>query len=236
MAGSKPRTSRPPKRGGRWVHRNSGSGEFVGRGPSATGAGPGLREDDFVERLVDISETALDRSRRSGRVMRFTVVVDPQGGRRISSPEPHEEEPHEEAGRVQSVPLEAALTAARARGRTRVAEILRGDDMLSADEFAALVGTTRTTVNAKRQKRQVLGLEGATRGFRFPSWQLGEDGRPFEVLPDLFDRLGDSPWAVYRFLVQHHPELDGMTAREALRRGRSQDVLAVAETAGGSFS
>lgn len=188
-----------------------------------------------MDRLVSVSETALDRSRRSGRAMRFTVVVDPQGGRRISSPEPDEEEPYAEAGPVQSAPLEAALTAAHARGRTRVAEILRGDDMLSADEIAALVGTTRTTVNAKRQKRQLLGLEGATRGFRFPVWQLDENCRPFTILPELFARLGDSPWAVYRFLVQHHPELDGMTAREALRRGRSRDVLDVAETVGGSF-
>ena len=52
----------------------------------------------------------------------------------------------------------------------------------------------------------------------------------FAALPALFDRLGGSPWAVYRFLVQHHPELGGRTAREALRRGRSAEVLEVAES------
>ena len=74
--------------------------------------------------------------------------------------------------------------------------------MLSADDFAALIGTSRVTVNAKRQNHQILGLDGAKRGYRFPAWQLDENGKPFAALPDLFDRLGDSPWAVYRFLVE----------------------------------
>ena len=83
--------------------------------------------------------------------------------------------------------------------------------MLSADKFAALIGTSRVTVNSRRQIRQVLGLEGAKRGFRFPEWQIDADGKPFSVLPDLFERFGGSPWAVYQFLIQHHPELDGLT-------------------------
>lgn len=44
--------------------------------------------------------------------------------------------------------------------------------MLSADAFADLLGVTRVTVNTKRQDGQVLGLDGAKRGFRFPAWQL----------------------------------------------------------------
>ena len=99
-----------------------------------------------------------------------------------------------------------------------MAEILDREEMLSADDFAHLLGTTRVTVNAKRQKRQVLGLEGVKRGFRFPRWQVGKNGKPFSALPDLFDRLGDDTWAVYRFLLQHHPALDGLTGREALEQ------------------
>jgi hypothetical protein len=75
----------------------------------------------------------------------------------------------------------------------------------------------------------VLGLEGAKRGFRFPDWQVGQDGKPFAALPALFERLGDE-WAVYRFLVQHHPELDGLTGKEALQRGQSDKVIETAET------
>jgi hypothetical protein len=58
----------------------------------------------------------------------------------------------------------------------------------------------------------------------------GDDGKPFEALPTLFERLGDSSWAVYRFLVQHHPELDGMTGREAVMRGFSARAVEVAES------
>jgi hypothetical protein len=102
--------------------------------------------------------------------------------------------------------------------------------MLSAEQFAALIGTSRVTVNAKRQTHQVLGLEGAKRGYRFPSWQVGDNGKPFSVLPELFERFDGSAWAVYRFLVQHRPELDGLTGREALAHGRSGEVLEVVES------
>jgi hypothetical protein len=64
---------------------------------------------------------------------------------------------------------------------------------------------------------------------------VGSDGKPFAALPALFERLGNSPWAVYRFLVQHHPELGNLTAREALRQGRTAAVLAAAENAGRAF-
>jgi hypothetical protein len=126
--------------------------------------------------------------------------------------------------------LKDALKAARERGRLRVAKILDSQEMLTAQEFAEFLGTSRVTVNNKRQKHQILGLEGARRGFRFPKWQVGENGRPFSALPHLFERLGGDAWAVYRFLLQHHPELDGLTGREALRRGKSKEAIEVAES------
>lgn len=106
--------------------------------------------------------------------------------------------------------------------------------MLNADDFARLVGTTRVTVNAKRQNGQVLGLDGAKRGFRFPEWQLDADGKPYAALPTLHEKLGGA-WAVYRFLVQPHAELDGLTGRKALERGRDHEALEVAESVGRDF-
>ena len=133
--------------------------------------------------------------------------------------------------------LDQPLAAARERGKSRVTEILSAPEMLSADEMAKFLGTTRMTVNTKRRAHRLLGLEGAKRGVRYPRWQIGEDGKPFEILPALFDRLGGSPWAVYRFLVQHHAELDGLTGREALERGRAAQALEAAESiAAGAFS
>jgi hypothetical protein len=101
--------------------------------------------------------------------------------------------------------------------------------MLNGEAFASLLGVSRATVNAKRQHHEVLALEGAKRGFRFPAWQIGEDGKPFAAIPALFERLGAGAWAVYRFLLQHHPELDGLTALEALRRGHDAAVIETAE-------
>jgi hypothetical protein len=92
------------------------------------------------------------------------------------------------------------------------------------------------TVNTKRRNHQLLGLEGAKRGYRFPQWQIGADGKPFEALPALFDRLGGSPWAVYRFLVQRHAELGGLTGREALAKGRSAQTIEAAESVVNAFS
>lgn len=155
-----------------------------------------------------------------------------------ASPDPGAPDPRPQATGPASDPaatpdageeLQRALQQARERGRTRVAEILAGEDMLSAAAFATFVGTSRMTINTWRERHQVLGLDGARRGFRFPKWQVGDDGKPFAALPALFERLGDSPWAVYRFLVQHHPELDGLTGREALRRGRVAAALEAAE-------
>jgi hypothetical protein len=106
--------------------------------------------------------------------------------------------------------------------------------MMSAEAFATMLGTTRVTVNAKRQSGQVLGLDGAKRGFRFPVWQLDADGKPYAALSELHERLGGA-WAVYRFLLQPHGELDGLTGREALERGKSKAALEAAESVGRDF-
>jgi hypothetical protein len=126
--------------------------------------------------------------------------------------------------------ISRALDAARTRGRALVAELLRGQDMLTTEEFRKLIRVTRHTLNEKRKRREILALEGAGQGPRFPKWQIGKDGKPFRALPQLFDRLGGNPWTVYRFLVQHHPELNGLTGVEVLQRGQTNQVLDAAES------
>lgn len=186
--------------------------------------------------LLQRYEEAVAESRAAGKPISFRVEVDPRGKTVVT--------PFGEAS-LQTAPavkkpappdpdLETALSAARARGRLRAAEILDDDDMLSAEEFAKLLGTTRVTVNAKRQSGQILGLEGAKRGFRFPVWQLDAEGKPYAVLAKLHERLG-GPWAVYRFLAQPHDELDGLTGRAALERGMIETALEAAESIGRDF-
>jgi hypothetical protein len=193
------------------------------------------RSRRHVKALLQGYGDAIVKSRAAGRPVSFRVEVDPEGETVVTAVE--EAIAARETVQAAAAPdaeLTAALAAARERGRLRAAEILGGDDMLSAKDFAKMLGTTRVTVNAKRQSGQILGLDGAKRGFRFPVWQLDAEGRPYSELAALHERLG-GPWAVYRFLVQPHGELDGLTGCEALERGKVQAALEAAESIGRDF-
>jgi len=191
------------------------------------------RKADFKKALLNQYTKAVQLSQKAGHQVSFRVVVDPRAGAQTISIV--EEDPLvgdsvfpvEEVGEPNDE-LKAALSAARERGHRRVAEILSEDDMLSADAFSDLLGVSRVTVNTKRQNGQVLGLDGAKRGFRFPAWQLDRDGRPYAVLPKLHEILAGA-WAVYRFLVSPHGALDGRTGLDGLKRGQDSDVIAAAE-------
>lgn len=125
--------------------------------------------------------------------------------------------------------LNAAIMRAKARGTTKIADILKGADMMTARDFAPLIGASHETVNAKRKRHEVLGLEGATRGVKYPSWQVSDAGLPLPGLPQLFDVLGEQPWTVYRFLRAAHAELGGRTALEALKAGKVDAVVEAAK-------
>lgn len=175
-------------------------------------------------------------SRAVGQTMSFRVDVDPDGGTVMTPLEEALTPPEPLPGEAVAADpaLETALAAARARGRLRAADILGGEDMLSADAFAQLLGTSRVTVNSKRQSGRVLGLDGAKRGYRFPVWQLDAEGKPYAELAALHEQLG-GPWAVYRFLVQPHGALGGLTGRKALERGRGKAALEAAQSVGRDF-
>lgn len=125
--------------------------------------------------------------------------------------------------------LEVALREARERGEARAAELLAGPDMLGADDFAKLIGATRETVRKKLKRREILGLQGAKRGVRYPAWQVTRDGGLLPGLPTLFELLGDSPWAVFRFLTQSSPAFGGDPPKDRLRGGKVAEVLDLAE-------
>jgi hypothetical protein len=186
-----------------------------------------------VKSLMETFGKTIESTRRSGRASGFTVLIDAAGNPKFA-PLPHEDLPTATA--VDSR-LEESLQAARERGRLRSAQILKQDDMLTAEEFAERLGVSSMTVNARRQKHELLGLDGAKRGFRFPAWQVDDDGKAFDVLPKLFDLLGDNPWGVFRFLTQRHAALEGLSAKDALNRGQTTQVLQAAESlAHGDFA
>ena len=179
------------------------------------------RNSQRVGQLIESFGAALERMQRTGRAFRLMVDVEPKGALKIREINSVSDSTIIDAApEVANANLDRALAAARERGQRRVAEILSDPDMLSADNLARLLGTTRATINTKRQNRQLLGLEGAARGFRFPSWQIGEDGKPFAALPTLFDRLGDSPWAV--FVSSSRAIRSSMARRAATRFARAE--------------
>jgi hypothetical protein len=141
------------------------------------------------------------------------------------------------AEETQPPALVRALDAAKARGDTFKQELLGDPDMLSTADMAERLGMSEEGVRLKRKRHEVLGLELAKRGIRYPAWQILENQQLLPMLPRLFGILGDSPWTIYRFLVQHHPELGGVRALDALKRGQTDGVIGAAENlAGGGFS
>jgi hypothetical protein len=122
----------------------------------------------------------------------------------------------------------AALARAYARGAATAAEILGAPDMLSSDVLAERLGLSREAVHQKRRRGELLGLEGAKRGVRFPAWQIGPDGRAPAALPQLLEALGE-PWAAFRFLRATHAALGGRSGIAALSDPRwSGRALALA--------
>lgn len=183
---------------------------------------------DARELLRNLND-AVRQAEQSQKPVRVTVVIDPLPSQpRLTTTT---------AAIEISDKVAPALKGARTRGEARIADILKGEEMLSADAFAGEIGATRETVNNKRKRHEILGLEGPKRGIRFPKWQLSRSGDLLPRLPELFEALGGHPWAVYRFLLMKHPELDGKRALDALRAGRAEDVIETARSvASGTFA
>ncbi len=175
---------------------------------------------------------------RSRQPARLTVEVDPAGNVAIVEEATRSGSP---AGAQKPLPhgdaLDRALAAARERGARRAAEILSGPEMLSGRALGELIGASHETVNQRRRAGDLLALQGATRGWRYPAWQVGPDGRPLPGLARLMRALGGEPWTAYRFLLQSHGELGGRTGLEALRAGQVEEAVAVAGgIANGTFA
>jgi hypothetical protein len=175
-----------------------------------------------VGRLLAGYNDVAEKAAQVGRDVAYTVRVTPEGDAEfVAKPDA----------------LDAALSAARNRGQAKVAEILKGADMLTASDFGSKIGASHETVNVKRRRGEVLGLQAATRAVRYPEWQLTDTGRLLPGLARLFEKLGRQPWTVYRFLRTPHAELDGRTALEALKAGEEKTVLEVADNqANGVFT
>jgi hypothetical protein len=182
-----------------------------------------------AEGISDLRATRIvlapDDARAVGRggSVPIAATILPQGAR--------------DAERNSEETLAEALDAARARGAALKEMLLADAEMLSTSGLAERLGMSEEGVRLKRKRHEVLGLESARRGIRYPAWQIMEDRQLLPALPRLFAVLGNDPWRLFRFLQQHHAELGGQRAYEALRGGRIEAVLSAAEnTAAGAFA
>jgi len=188
-----------------------------------------VHKERVLGNMISGYADAAAKAERTGKAYMLTYRVTPDG-EAVAMGEAPAEKPEDDL-------LSAAIARAKARGATKVTEILKGPDMLTARDFGPLIGASHETVNAKRKRHEVLGLEGATRGVKYPRWQLTDAGLPLPGLARLFDVLGEQPWTVYRFLRTAHAELGGRTGLDALKAGQVDGVVKVAENqAAGVFT
>lgn len=152
----------------------------------------GLGSTPDLTKLIRTVQELVEQALTEGEALHIGVTVKPSGAIKVISPaangkktvtEVADLDPEIEARVGTKADLEEALAQARERGVLRLAEVLDGAEMMRADEFARAIGVTRETVNQKRRRHAVLGLEGPRRGVRFPAWQLTDDGACFPACP-----------------------------------------------------
>ena len=165
------------------------------------------------------------------RVLAEAEIVEFRPVEIVLTPEDVPAGPIAEADRLQ-----LSITAALERGRVYKENLAGDPSMLTTAEMAKRLGMSEEGVRQKRRRHEIVGLQLAKRGYRYPDWQILPDGRVLPELPRIAAILGNDTWRLYRFLLQYHQEA-GARAVDALKRGRIRGVLAAAEnTASGAFA
>ena len=206
------------------------------RAPGRVAVPPGLSAEEARSVLAAVASSAATVA-RTGRTLTLNLQPAVRKGasrfrivKSFAAPGSVEDVPGEPE--LSAAAARAALRHAYARGAEAASALLGGPDMLSSDAMAERLGVSREAVHQKRRRGELLGVEGAKRGVRFPAWQIGPDGRPLAPLRDLHAALG-APWAVFRFLRQRHPELDQQTGLEAAADPRrAANAVALARQVG----
>ncbi len=104
--------------------------------------------------------------------------------------------------------------------------------VLPVDTVAGHLRITRQAVDKRRRAGTLLALPTGRRGFAYPAWQLGPQG----TLPGLERVLKalrhHDPWMKCVFLLNPNGELGEESPLVALRAGRLDEVLRLAEAFG----
>jgi len=149
--------------------------------------------------------------------------------RLLGTPERLGGEPHER--------LDPATARRRLARRTRSAEGLIDDEMLSSTEMARRLGLkVRQSVNLRNERQELIGFELGRRGLQFPAAQLDEDGRPLPGISQVRKLFPDG-YSAWRWLTASQSALDDDTPLERLQCGNLDAVLDAARSlAQGDFT
>ncbi|MEJ8816218.1 hypothetical protein WKW77_34585 [Variovorax ureilyticus] len=110
-------------------------------------------------------------------------------------------------------------------------ERIEASDMITTDEAAQLVGTSRVTINAWIKAGRCIGVSNLRRGFKLPRWQF--EPAIWPVLQPLAKSLDTTDgWQLLSFLESPSMALDGKTPRAALEQGVSVERILALATAG----
>lgn len=105
--------------------------------------------------------------------------------------------------------------------------------------LAAWRGVTRQALSKATAKRDLIGLKIVDGSLVFPSFQFGASGAPLPNLRQVLalvdpDRI--DPWGSALWLNTVADEFGGTTAAQALRDGRTEQVLAAARRAANAWA
>lgn len=111
---------------------------------------------------------------------------------------------------------------------TEAVEKLLEDDegMMSSKAFAELLSISIQSLHERRKKGLTIGLSQTKRNVWFPRAQFDDKRRSIlSGISDVLSCFDGDGWAAHRYLSTSHAFLDGTTGYDALRRGRSKEVL-----------
>ena len=173
----------------------------------------------FSRRQSRICTTRLERLRSQVR-MNTLSITSPFDTRIVQD--------HSDASTPDPYATAAQSAAVQRSGVQYRRDRMDAADMISTDEAAQLVGTSRVTINAWIKAGRCIGVANLRRGFKLPRWQFEPSIAP--LLQPLAQSLGTCDgWQLLSFLETPSMALDGKTPRAALEQGEpGERILALA--------
>jgi len=125
------------------------------------------------------------------------------------------------------------LAEAKQRGLERKQQLIEAaGGVVSSEDASKMLSLTRQAVDKRRAQNQLIALTQGRRGYSYPSFQF-EDGKTLHGLEEtLREWKSFDPWMQLAFFVNPNNRLGGESPANALRAGRSSEVLRAARSYG----